>query len=152
MCMSHSDDLIWFGTSQVLIDKFINLLRNKVPMTPTTYSPSIFRGIEIIYHKNGDITLHQSAYIKRSSSRSLTLRIVRLPLCPAESWINLFNLLLYFKPARRLSKSTWYDKVVFSGLHSVLLRVLMSLIGLHDTCKTLSITTSNSKKVACCTW
>ena len=62
--MSHSDDLIWFGTSVAIISKHIDLLRKKVPMTPTTWSPTIFRGIEIRYHRNGDITLHQSAYIK----------------------------------------------------------------------------------------
>ncbi len=63
--MSHIDDLIWFGTSEVIVTKHIDLLRNsKVPMTPTTWSPTIFRGIEITYHRNGNITLHQSAYIK----------------------------------------------------------------------------------------
>ena len=62
--MAHSDDLIWFGTSRELTDQHIALLRKRIPMTPTTWNPTVFRGIEIIYHPNGDITLHQAGYIK----------------------------------------------------------------------------------------
>ena len=61
--LSHSDDLIWIGTSEKLVNEYIDLLRKKVPMTPTTWYPKIFRGIEIVYHANGDITHHQSTYI-----------------------------------------------------------------------------------------
>ena len=62
--MAHSDDLIWFGTSRELTDQHISLLRQRIPMTPTTWNPTVFRGIEIIYHPNGDITLHQAGYIQ----------------------------------------------------------------------------------------
>jgi hypothetical protein len=60
--MSHSDDLLWFGTSKAIITKYIDLLRKKVPMTATTWSPAIFRGIELLYHRAG-ITMHQSGFI-----------------------------------------------------------------------------------------
>ena len=64
MVMSHVDDLLYFGTSKELIDQHINLLRKKVPMTPTTWNPTIFRGVQIAYLPNGAIKLYQSAFIK----------------------------------------------------------------------------------------
>ena len=103
MCMSHSDDIMWFGTSQELIDKFINLLRNKVPMTPTTYSPSIFRGIEIIYHKNGDITLHQAAYIKEFIKK-FNLENRKTPIVPGRELDQSFQPTAVFQASKKIIK------------------------------------------------
>ena len=101
--MSHSDDLMWFGTSKVLIDKFINLLRNKVPMTPTTYSPSIFRGIEIIYHRNGDITLHQAAYIKEFIKK-FNLENRKTPIVPGREMDQTFQPAAVLQASKKIIK------------------------------------------------
>ena len=98
--MSHSDDLIWFGTSVAIISKHIDLLRKKVPMTPTTWSPTIFRGIEI--NTTVMVILPSiSLLTSKSSRRSLTLKIVKLLTFPAEKPIKSFKPLLMYKQVRR---------------------------------------------------
>ena len=147
--MSHSDDLLWFGTSKAIITKYIDLLRKKVPMTPTTWSPVIFRGIELLYHQMG-ITLHQSGFIKEFPKK-FNLENRKTPDVPGRDAEQTFQPAAVYQ-SRRLSKNLWYDKVVFNGLPCVHHHVLMSLIGLQDTCRIPNLIISSNKKTVYYIW
>jgi hypothetical protein len=108
--MAHSDDLIYYGSSVEIIEEHIALLRKKVPMTATTWNPTVFRGIQVEYLPSGDIKLHQATYIKEFIEK-FKLDMMRTPDVPGRDPLQTFEP----KPTTQASKVVVKEYMVRQG-------------------------------------
>ena len=149
--MSHSDDLLWFGTSKAIVTKYIDLLRKKVPMTPTTWNPTIFRGIELQYHSNGDMTTHQSAYIKEFPKK-FNLENRKTPDIPGRDVDQTFQPSAVVQSSKKIIKEYMVRQgcLQWASLCSPSCAYVINWLARYM--QILNLIISSNKKIVYCTW